>query len=176
MSKSKNKVPLKTKIIVILVPLSIGLFSASFVKYKVVMPLSIPNGYMEPTLKQGSTAYFTKWFRKSQIGIGDVVLVTSPLDPNSYFIARIVGKPGDSIAVQKRMVFRNGTVLDPNLFPEPTTQSIALIPQGKTEHDDMKEVTVPEKIFFLLADNREIGVDSRTLGPIQESQIIAVLW
>ncbi|ABZ94524.1 signal peptidase I [Leptospira biflexa] len=176
MSKQKSKVPLKTKLIAILLPMSIGLMGALFVKYKVLLPVSISNAYMEPTLKQGTTAYFIKWFRKGNVGIGDVVIAKSPLDPNSYFIARIIGKPGDSISVQKRMVFRNGTVLDPTLFPEPTTQSIALIPSGKTEHDDMKEVTVPEKSFFLLADNREIGVDSRTLGPIPESFLFAVLW
>ncbi|TGK48652.1 signal peptidase I [Leptospira bouyouniensis] len=176
MSKQKNKVPLKTKLIVILLPMSIGLGVSLFVKYKILLPVSISNGYMEPTLKKGDTAYFNRFYRKSQLGVGDIVLVVSPLDPNSYVIARIIGKAGDSIWVQKRMVFRNGAILDPTLFPEPQTQLIALIPQGKTEHDDMKEVSVPEKSFFVLADNRENGVDSRTLGPIQESQIYAVLW
>ncbi|MCW7466141.1 signal peptidase I [Leptospira levettii] len=176
MSKTKSKVPLKTKLIVILLPMGIGLVSAMFVKYKVLLPVAIPNSYMEPSLKKGDTAYFNRFYRKSQLGIGDVVIATSPLDPNSTFIARIIGKRGDSISIQKRMVFRNGTILDPTMFPEPSTQSIALIPAGKTEHDDMNPVTVPEKHFFLLADNRELGVDSRTLGTIQESQIIAVMW
>ncbi|TGL66409.1 signal peptidase I [Leptospira jelokensis] len=176
MSMSKQKIPLKTKLIAILLPMGIGLTFALFVKYKVLLPVSISNGYMEPSFKQGETKYFTRWFRKDNLGIGDVVIAVSPSDPNSYVMARIIGKPGDSISIQKRFVFRNGTILDPALFPEPSTQTIPLIPQGKTEHDDMKEVTVPEKSFFLLADNREIGVDSRTLGPIQESQIFAVLW
>ncbi|TGL17015.1 signal peptidase I [Leptospira yanagawae] len=176
MSKQKNKVPLKTKLIAILLPMGIGLVFALFVKYKILLPVSISNGYMEPTLKQGETKYFTKWFRKDNLGIGDVVIAVSPTDPKSYLIARIIGKPGDSISIQKRFVFRNGTILDPALFPEPSSQTIPLIPSGKTEHDDMNPVTVPDKTFFLLADNRENGVDSRTLGPIQESQIFAVLW
>lgn len=176
MSKTKSKVPLKTKLISILLPMGIGLGLSLYVKYKVLLPISITNVYMEPTLKQGETKYFSKWFRKDNLGIGDVVICHSPSDPNSYFIARIIGKPGDSISIQKRFVFRNGTILDPTLFPEPATQNIPLIPQGKTEHDDMNPITVPEKTFFLLADNREMGVDSRILGPIQESQIFAVLW
>lgn len=131
---------------------------------------------MEPTLKNGSTAYFNRLFRSKHLGIGDVVLVRSPLDPKSVLIARIVGKPGDTIYVQKRMVFRNGALLDPTSFPESASNDIPMIPPGKTESDDMPKLTVPEKSFFLLADNRELGVDSRTLGVIQEGHVIATLW
>ncbi|TGK51977.1 signal peptidase I [Leptospira kanakyensis] len=176
MSKSKNKVPFKTRLYAFLIPLCLGLFLAIVVKYYIITPVHIPNQFMEPTLKNGSTAYFNKWFRAKQLGIGDVVLVRSPLDPESVFIARIVGKPGDTIYVQKRMVFRNGAVLDPTSFPESSANDIPLIPQGKTESDDMAKLTVPDKSFFLLADNREMGVDSRTLGVVQESQVIATLW
>lgn len=176
MSKSKNKVPFKTKLYAFFVPLFVGLISAILVKYYIITPVHIPNQFMEPTLKNGSTAYFNRLFRTKNLGIGDVVLVRSPLDPQSVLIARIVGKPGDSIYVQKRMVFRNGTLLDPTSFPESASNDIPLIPQGKTESDDMPKLTVPEKSFFLLADNRELGVDSRTLGVVQESQVIATLW
>ncbi|XDD41566.1 signal peptidase I [Leptospira sp. WS60.C2] len=176
MSKQKNKVPLKTKLLIILLPLGIGLISSTIVKYKILLPVSVTNSYMEPTLKKGDTAYFNRWYRKSQLGIGDVVIFLSPLDSKSYVIARIIGKPGDKISIQKRMVFRNDSILDPSLFPEPSTQMVPLIPQGKSEHDEMSPITVPEKHFFLLADNREIGVDSRVLGAIQESSIYAVLW
>lgn len=176
MSKSKNKVPFKTRLYAFLVPLFVGLVSAILVKYYVITPVHIPNQFMEPTLKNGSTAYFNRLFRSKHLGVGDVVLVRSPLDPKSVLIARIVGKPGDSIYVQKRMVFRNGVLLDPTSFPESASNDIPLIPQGKTESDDMPILTVPEKSFFLLADNRELGVDSRTLGVIQESHVIATLW
>ncbi|MCT8332124.1 signal peptidase I [Leptospira sp. 85282-16] len=176
MSKPKNKVPFKTRLLAFAIPLVVGLVSAIVFKYYVITPVHIPNQFMEPTLKNGSTAYFNRWFRAKQLGIGDVVLVHSPLDPNSVLIARIVGKPGDIIYVQKRMVFRNGTLLDPASFPESSSNDIPMIPPGKTESDDMPKVTVPEKSFFLLADNRELGVDSRTLGVVQESQVIATLW
>ncbi|TGL10816.1 signal peptidase I [Leptospira meyeri] len=176
MSKSKNKVPFKTRLLAFVIPLACGLLAALIVKYYIITPVHIPNQFMEPTLKNGSTAYFNRWFRAKQLGIGDVVLARSPLDPDSVFIARIVGKPGDTIYVQKRMVFRNGTLLDPASFPESSSNDIPMIPQGKTESDDMPKMTVPEKSFFLLADNRELGVDSRTLGVIQESHVIATLW
>lgn len=176
MSKSKNKVPFKTRLYAFLIPLFVGLVTAILVKYYVFTPVHIQNQFMEPTLKNGSTAYFNRLFRSKHLGIGDIVLVRSPLDPESVLIARIVGKPGDSIYVQKRMVFRNGTLLDPTSFPESASNDIPLIPQGKTESDDMPKLTVPEKSFFVLADNRELGVDSRTLGVIQESHVIATLW
>ncbi|PJZ45565.1 signal peptidase I [Leptospira brenneri] len=176
MSKSKNKVPFKTRLYAFLIPLFLGLVFAVLFKYYVITPVHIPNQFMEPTLKKGSTAYFNRLFRVKQLGIGDVVLVRSPLDPESFLIARIVGKPGDTIYVQKRMVFRNGSLLDPTSFPESSPGEIPLIPQGKTESDDLPKLTVSEKSFFLLADNRELGVDSRTLGVVPENQIIATLW
>ncbi|TGL45887.1 signal peptidase I [Leptospira perdikensis] len=176
MSKSKNKIPFKTRLYTFIIPLFFGLTSAVLFKYYAITPVHVPNQFMEPTLKSGSTAYFNRLFRSKHLGIGDIVLVRSPLDPESVFIARIVGKPGDTIYVQKRMVFRNGTLLDPTSFPESGSNDVPMIPQGKTESDDMPKLTVPEKSFFLLADNRELGVDSRTLGVVQENHVIATLW
>ncbi|MCW7493109.1 signal peptidase I [Leptospira sp. 2 VSF19] len=176
MSKSKNKIPFKTRLVAFAIPLVVGLLAAVVFKYFVITPVHIPNQFMEPTLKNGSTAYFNRLFRFKHLGIGDIVLVRSPLDPKSLLIARIVGKPGDTIYVEKRMVFRNGTLLDPTSFPESSSNDIPMIPPGKTESDDMAKVTVPDKSFFLLADNRELGVDSRTLGVVQESHVIATLW
>ncbi|MCZ8343651.1 MAG: signal peptidase I [Leptospira sp.] len=175
MSKSKNSVPLKTKILNILVPLLVGLVLSTVFKYYIISPIHVENNYMEPTYKQGDTAYVWRIFRTKNLKIGDVVLSKSPLDANSQLLGRIVGKAGDRIEISKRIVLRNNSPLEPNLFPMFDTNQIPMIPAGKTESDDLSAITVPEKTFFIISDNLEIGVDSRTLGPIPENLIIGKL-
>lgn len=175
MSKSKNSLPLKTKILNITIPLLVGLVLSTIFKYYLISPISIDNKYMEPTYKQGDTAYVWRIFRLKNLKIGDVVLSKSPLDPNYQFIGRIAGKAGDRIEITKRIVLRNGAPLEPSLFPMFDSNQIPLIPSGKTESDDLPAFTVPEKTFFLISDNLEMGVDSRTLGSIPENLVIGKL-
>ncbi|MDF3819259.1 signal peptidase I [Leptospira sp. 96542] len=175
MSKSKNQTPLKTKLLSIIIPLTIGFLLSWVIKSYILMPMEIKNDFMEPTLKKGSTAYILRMFRTKNLSIGDVVLVRSNLK-DQYVLARIVGKPGDQILVQKRIVYRNGEPLDEQNFPTNKNIFFAVMPPGKSDMDEMPKTTIPEKSFFLLADNTEIGLDSRILGPIKESMIVGKLW
>lgn len=175
MSKSKSSIPLNKRLLSLFIPLSIGLLLAIVFKTFVITPIEIQNDYMMPTYKTGDTAYLFRFFRSKNLRIGDIVLSKSPFDSESFFLGRIVGKPGDTISISKRIVYRNGNPLDSQIFPMFDSKTIPLIPPQKTEYDEMEKLTVPDKSFFVLADNVEIGVDSRTLGTIPENLIVGKL-
>ncbi|MDQ3247226.1 MAG: signal peptidase I [Pseudomonadota bacterium] len=95
----------------------------------VVAPFSIPTGSMIPTLYIGDYLFVTKWpYGYSKVSFpmgippiegrlfgrlpdrGDVVVFRPP-GSESDFVKRVIGLPGDTIAVQQGMLILNGQPL-----------------------------------------------------------------
>lgn len=84
-------------------------------------------------------------------------------------IKRIIGVPGDTIDIREGKVYINRQLLD-----EPYAK-------GATSPKDMKlPITIPEKEYFVLGDNRENSMDSRDIGLISihkvEGRAVFRLW
>lgn len=81
--------------------------------------------------------------------------------PKAY-VKRVVGMPGDRIAVRAGRVIRNGRPAD-----EPF-----VTPCGGGPECDLAAVEVPPGHYFLMGDNRGNSADSRYWGPLPREQII----
>lgn len=80
---------------------------------------------------------------------GDVVVLRR--DNDTPLIKRVIGLPGDVIAIREGVVYRNGEALD-----EPYTMD------GFTDNKQLKTAyTVPKGGIFVLGDNRIGSEDSR---------------
>lgn len=80
-------------------------------------------------------------------------------------VQRLIGLPGDKISIKNKEIYRNGQKLD-----EPYARHSApeeMLPL----RDELDEINVPEDAYFMLADNRDVGKDSRTFGPIAAASI-----
>ncbi len=86
----------------------------------------------------------------------------------SQFFARIIGGPGDTVAINKEGVFINGKLLEEEYasFEEPTTPGAVY---DETSH--FGPAQVPNDAYFVLADNRTYGFDSRIFGFISKDKI-----
>jgi signal peptidase I len=78
------------------------------------------------------------------------------------FVKRVVGLPGDSIAVRGGHVIRNG-----RRAHEPFAA-----PCGGGPECDLAPIVVAPDHYFLMGDNRGNSDDSRYWGPVPRSQII----
>ena len=94
------------------------------------------------------------------------------------FIKRCVGTPGDTIEVKNKILYVNGVKQE-----EPYVQYFdakTFYPKEKYARDNFGPVTVPEKSYFMMGDNRDESNDSRFWGFVKESDIIGTplvrLW
>ncbi len=158
------------------IPLALGVLIALFFQHSVIVPISISNSHMSPTLPKGKTVYIRKWFSQKALLVGDLVYVEPKDITDRYFIGRIVGKPGDRIEIKSRIPYRNGLPLDPVLFPFLTKDKITILPKEKSQSDHSEPRIVPEKTFYILADNLEEGIDSRELGFIPDAEVKGKVW
>lgn len=89
---------------------------------------------------------------------GDVVVVRDPRDPQREAIKRVVGLPGEAVALD-----RDGLVVDGVRLAEPYA-----LGRGADA-----SFTVPAGHVVVLGDNRAGSTDSRAYGPVPLSRVVA---
>jgi signal peptidase I len=97
---------------------------------------------------------------------GDVVVFAAPASPGDEYIKRIIGIPGDRIALRGDRVYLNGELEPDSFLPSNfTTAPGRFLSEGQ-------EVTVPQDQYFVLGDNRGASSDSRAWGFVPRNKIV----
>ena len=171
-------------------------------KSAIAEPFYVPSGSMEPTLLIGDELLASKYPygystaslpalldlpRTSRIlgalpKRGDVVVFRWPGNRSQVWVKRVIGLPGDRIAMRDGQVWIDGKpaqikpdgigrVESENGALAPAHRFIETLPGGR-QHlifklvpnqplDNMPEVTVPPGHLFVMGDNRDNSADSR---------------
>lgn len=129
-----------------LIPVVLGTF---FLFHYVFFLGYVPSESMEPTLDIGSGVFAIRT-EPGELHHGDVVIFDAPDGSSEIWIKRVIGLPGDEIAIRSDGVYRNGQKLseeyvNPDETPVYTEESYA-VPAGKV---------------FVMGDNRNRSNDSR---------------
>ena len=154
----------------------VAVILALFVRTFVVQAFKIPTGSMENNLLIGDHLLVNKFvFAPTATPVehallpidpirrGDIVVFKFPEDPERDFIKRVIGLPGETLALRNKRVFVNEKALD-----EPYVHY--LIPPGEEGEGDVDvrvqygPVTVPDGHYFMMGDNRDNSQDSRYWG------------
>ncbi len=132
-----------------------------FVRPFVVEAFWIPSASMVPTLKYGDRVLVNKFiYRFTEPQRGDIIVFKSVEGDGQDLIKRVVGVPGDEIAVRGGTLFVNG---------EPPKE-----PYVNKKYPDRSfyaPTTVPKDHVFAMGDNRANSQDSRVFGPVPEKNI-----
>jgi signal peptidase I len=132
-----------------------------FVRPFVVEAFWIPSGSMIPTLEINDRVLVNKFiYRFTEPSRGDIVVFESVDDPNTDLIKRVVGLPGDRVAVRSGRLVVNG---------EP--QKEAFTNKKFPDTSFFAATTIPKNHVFVMGDNRANSQDSRVFGPLPKENI-----
>ena len=95
----------------------------------------------------------------------DVVVLHPPDDPESLYLKRVIGLPGERISYRRGRLFVNGKAVHDE-FSERTEDF---------EWQQISSQSIPEGYYFVLGDNRMISKDSRIFGLVSEKQILGIV-
>ncbi len=110
---------------------------------------------MEPGIKDGQTLTY-KDVQPGDLKRGDIIVFGK--DGNKI-IRRLVGMPNDTVEIRDGVVYINDQPLNEPYTSEPKTQTIS-------------KLTLASEEYFVMADNRSNGIDSRDYGPIKAGDIL----
>jgi signal peptidase I len=175
-------------------------------------PYRIPSGSMIPTLNIGDLILVNKFSYGFKLPFsdmywnpiylgqftppkrGDVVVFKYPKSPDINYVKRVIGLPGDTVEMRKKIVYINGkevqkTTISGKEFSENMVEKYKKVnfnfynaKTGNQTHpvlhtkeeipaDNLPSFKVPKGQFFVMGDNRDFSADSRYWGFVPQENI-----
>src|SRR5437870_868643 len=170
--------------------LLIAVIFVNFARIFVFQAFKIPTGSMEDNLKVGDHIIVNKFIYGPtappwqkllplrDIRRGDIIVFRYPLQPDTDFVKRVIGLPGDVIELRDKVVYVNGKGLDepyvihedPMLYPARRPAEPPL-PEPFRSRDQFGPYSVAPNSYFAMGDNRDRSSDSRYWGTVPRSMI-----
>jgi signal peptidase I len=165
--------------------LLIAVIFVNFARIFAFQAFKIPTGSMEDNLKVGDHIIVNKFvygpgttlggmLPLREIRRGDIIVFRYPLNPDTDYVKRVIGLPGDTVEVHDKIVSINGKPMsepyvihvDPRIMPSRPT-----LPEYGGVRDQYGPYTVPDGQYFAMGDNRDRSSDSRYWGTVPRSMI-----
>lgn len=138
----------------------------------VYQPVKVEGTSMMPALADQERIFVNKFIYRlglSPIRRGDLVVFRFPGDPEKSYIKRVIGLPGDVVAIERGTVLINGKPLEEEY-----------VPRQFRDARDMPPVRVQPDTYFVLGDHRNSSNDSRNWGLVPRRNIygkaVFVYW
>lgn len=134
----------------------------TLVNFFVVTVFVVEGQSMEPNFYNGDSVLTNRIsYLLSTPQRGDVVILKFPGDPeHKKYIKRIIGLPGEKIAIKDGTVYINDQKLTESYLP------------AGTQTKPNMEKTLGANEYFVIGDNRGNSSDSRIWGPVEKSDLI----
>ena len=161
-------------------PLLIG-----YVRAHEVEAFKIPSTSMEPDILNGDFIFADKRYNcpgcKEAVRRGDIAIFVYPNDRTRYYIKRIIGLPGDHVAVKGHEVTLNGKALSVREAQVNSGIQVTEAIDGRAwqaqwiigaKDTPQIDETVPPGQVFVMGDNRMASVDSRYFGTVPLQDVV----
>lgn len=109
---------------------------------------------------------------------GDIIALAYPLHPETTFVKRVVGMPGDVVEIRDKTLIVDGKTVDepyvlhddPQLYPRDPA-----LPEPYRSRDQYGPYRIAPDTFFVLGDNRDRSADSRYWGTVPRKNVLGLV-
>lgn len=165
-----------TKTLLFFAGLAVVLF---LLRQFVFTPVIVKGDSMDPTLQDGERVIALK---NTDIKRFDIVTFPAPDEPGKNYIKRLIGLPGDKVEYKNDELYINGKKYDEPYLDQYKNELSDGMPLtlGTNQEANFQFEEVPAGKILVLGDNRRISKDSRTIGFIEEDEVLGdvkfVFW
>jgi signal peptidase I len=187
--------------------IAIALVVWFFLRTFLVEAFRIPSGSMERTLLVGDFLFVTKFLYGAEVPIIhkrlpkvrdpqlDDVVVFDSVEDDIKVVKRVVGVPGDTLAMERGILIRNGVRVDepwvqrlnPDASADPYQRErmrqwqLRYLVGGdpSSYHPDLQDwgpILVPDASYFMMGDNRDDSYDGRYWGFLPKENVRGRPW
>lgn len=184
MERKTRKKAFKLFLVATLVALAVRLF--------LIENYRITSGSMLPNLLTGDLVLASKYDFALRIPFsiyelirfrtpreGEIVALGLPSNAAATFVKRVVANEGDRVAIRKGELFVNEKAVSylpidssagiPRVYEQLPNGAVYDIQWDRANAPDFGPVDIPPGHFFVLGDNRNDSIDSRSWGPVPYS-------
>ena len=152
-----------------LVPYIIIIVVVIFVRSFIVTPVIVRGDSMDDTLEDGEVLLLSKIsYYVHDIDRFDIVVIKD--NDSDLIIKRVIGLPGDNVKYKDNKLYINDKVVSDDYGVGVTEnfnlQDICMI------NDDDCVSKIPDDLYLVLGDNREVSADSRVKGLFSKDVIL----
>lgn len=151
------------------VPYVVIILVVIVIRQFIVTPVVVRGDSMDDTLRDGEVLFLSKInYYISDIDRFDIVVIKDIDD--DLIIKRVIGMPGDSIEYKDDILYINGKKSN-RVFTDDITDDFTLEDICEI-NDDSCNGKIPDDMYLVLGDNRDVSADSRIKGLIKRDQIL----
>jgi signal peptidase I len=133
------------------------------VRAYVAQPFIVSGSSMVPTFEDGEYLIIDEFsYHLRTPARGEVIIFRYPKDPSKFFIKRVIGLPGEILALSPERLLITTTDGRTITIDEPYLKRQSL---------PYQTVKLGTKEYFVMGDNRPESLDSRIWGPVDEKFI-----
>lgn len=137
----------------------IAIFVVLFVLFRFVIGFSVVSGKsMSPSYKDGEFVVYLRTVKNYKPG--DVVCVWVP--SGYYYIKRVEAVAGDSVEIKDDELYVNGIMEDDGYNHGATIEEEGAV---------VYPYVISDNSYFVMGDNREVSIDSRSFGEVSKLQV-----
>ncbi len=140
------------------------------IRYFLIQPFYVKGASMEPEFYDHEYLIIDELsYRLNDPTRGDIIVFRYPRNPSEFFIKRVIGLPGETVQVDDGRI----TIVNTEHPEGVQLDESYLDVQFSAGH---KEIQLGSDEYFVMGDNRDASLDSRSFGAVKRDLIVGKVW